>query len=202
MITNDDSVRLIDFGLSKASKKGKQLKTVAGTPYYMSPEVLDGAYSKKADIWSLGVILYTLVSGYLPFQGKNAAEVFRKIKAAEYHFDHAEFRTVSAECKDLIKKLLVVNEGKRISGQDALGHRWFKTMASQPNDASPDGTVERKINDDVLQRLRSFKGVSTFKKAAMNLLVKTASEAEVQQLRAAFQQIDVDGTGLIKASEL
>ena len=57
MITNDDSVRLIDFGLSKASKKGKQLKTVAGTPYYMSPEVLEGAYSKKADIWSLGVLL-------------------------------------------------------------------------------------------------------------------------------------------------
>ena len=61
---------------------------------------------------------------------------------------------------------------------------------------------ERKISNDVLQRLRSFKGVSTFKKAAMNLLIKTASEEEVQQLRAAFQQIDIDGTGLIKANEL
>jgi len=129
MITNDDSVRLIDFGLSKASKKGKQLKTVAGTPYYMSPEVLDGAYSKKADIWSLGVILYTLVSGYLPFQGKNAAEVFRKIQNAEYHFNHEEFKSVSGECKDLITKLLVVRENKRVSGQDALGHQWFKIMA-------------------------------------------------------------------------
>ena len=66
MITDDDTVRLIDFGLSKVSRN-KQLKTVAGTPYYMSPEVLNGSYSKKADIWSLGVVLYTLVSGYLPF---------------------------------------------------------------------------------------------------------------------------------------
>ena len=131
MITNDDSVRLIDFGLSKASKKGKQLKTVAGTPYYMSPEVLEGAYSKKADIWSLGVILYTLVSGYLPFQGKNAAEVFRKIQSADYHFKHNEFNQVSDECKDLIKKLLVVKEAKRISGQDALNHPWFSVMESQ-----------------------------------------------------------------------
>ena len=65
MITDSGSVRLIDFGLSKASKKN--LKTIAGTPYYMAPEVLDGNYGQKADIWSLGVLLYTLVSGYLPF---------------------------------------------------------------------------------------------------------------------------------------
>ena len=59
-----------------------------------------------------------------------------------------------------------------------------------------------KISDEVLTRLRSFKGVSTFKKAAMNLLVKTASETEVRDLRQAFQAIDIDGTGLIKAEEL
>jgi len=69
MITNNDTVRLIDFGLSKASRNNRQLTTMAGTPYYMAPEVLEGSYSKKADIWSLGVLLYTLVCGYLPFQG-------------------------------------------------------------------------------------------------------------------------------------
>ena len=67
MITNSETVRLIDFGLSKASKNNRNLTTVAGTPYYMAPEVLEGSYSQKADIWSLGVLLYTLVCGYLPF---------------------------------------------------------------------------------------------------------------------------------------
>ena len=90
---------------------------------------------------------------------------------------------VSEECKDLIKKLLVVKESKRISGQDALNHPWFKIMANQAAQVAatsdPDGVNDRKISNDVLQRLRSFKGVSTFKKAAMNLLIKTASEEEV-----------------------
>lgn len=75
MINDEDEVRLIDFGLSKVNKK-KQMHTVAGTPFYMAPEVLNENYGAKADIWSLGVLLYTLVSGYLPFQGTNNREVF------------------------------------------------------------------------------------------------------------------------------
>ena len=130
MITENNTVRLIDFGLSKANKNGQSLHTVAGTPYYMAPEVLEGSYTSKADIWSLGVLLYTLVSGYLPFQGNNAAEVFRKIKDVDYHFNHIEFANVSADCKDLISKLLVGNAKKRIDGQQALKHPWFKIFSN------------------------------------------------------------------------
>lgn len=59
-------MRLIDFGVEKASKR-HNLHAIVGTPYYMAPEILDGVQSTKADVWSLGVLLYTVVSGYLPF---------------------------------------------------------------------------------------------------------------------------------------
>ena len=78
IVTNDNQIRLIDFGLAAVAKK-RTLTDEAGTPYYMAPEVFKHLYGKRSDIWSLGVILYTLLSGYLPFQGDNVNELKRNI---------------------------------------------------------------------------------------------------------------------------
>ena len=91
----------------------------------MAPEVLTESYDNKCDIWSLGVIMYVLLSGYLPFQGPNKYEVFKKILAGKYHFNHKEFAKVTEEAKDLIRRFLQVDSEKRISIQDALKHPWF-----------------------------------------------------------------------------
>lgn len=66
MITKDNNIKLIDFGVAKSSKRSNS-HVIVGAPYYMAPEVLEGKIKPTADIWSLGVVLYVLLSGYLPF---------------------------------------------------------------------------------------------------------------------------------------
>ena len=87
MITDNDTVKLIDFGLSRSVLLDKPEVQVAGTPYYMAPEVIEGdVYDTKADMWSLGVLLYIMMSGYLPFQGKTTDLIFEKIRSGKFHF--------------------------------------------------------------------------------------------------------------------
>lgn len=71
MLTKDGELKIIDFGLSQICKNQKKQHEIAGTPYYMAPEVLKGKFDEKCDIWSIGVLLYVFMSGYLPFQGSN-----------------------------------------------------------------------------------------------------------------------------------
>ena len=85
-----------------------------------------------------------------------------------------------------------------MTGHEAQAHPWFKLCEEEDH---PEIEL-KKISSEVIERLKNFKGESTFKKAAMNLLVKTATEEEVHDLKAAFQAIDTDGTGMIGAQEL
>ena len=84
--------------------------TVVGTPYYLAPEVLHGDYSKECDCWSLGVIMYVIISGYLPFQGTSSPEVYQAVKRGTYSFEHAQFDAVHPSALDLISRLLTVDK--------------------------------------------------------------------------------------------
>lgn len=86
MYDANEEVKLIDFGLAKQIAENKSLTTVAGTPYFIAPEVLNGKYGKECDFWSVGVLLFLLVTGTYPFDSvsKNRTEVFNKIKSGQF----------------------------------------------------------------------------------------------------------------------
>jgi calcium-dependent protein kinase len=78
------------------------MTTLAGTPYFISPEVLKGMYGKECDMWSIGVIMFILLSGDFPFDGDSRAEVFEKIQYGRYSFDNHVWEEISDQAKELI----------------------------------------------------------------------------------------------------
>lgn len=83
-------------------------------------------------MWSLGVILYITLCGYMPFSGFHIDEVFHKIKKCQLNFDHPEFQSVSPEAIDLIKNLIVIDPYLRLSAKEALEHPWFRRFGAGP----------------------------------------------------------------------
>ena len=81
MYGESDEIKFIDFGFALVVNKKKASLDIAGTPYYIAPEVLTGKYGQECDIWSLGVCLYQILTGKMPFDGRDQPEVFGKIKA-------------------------------------------------------------------------------------------------------------------------
>jgi calcium-dependent protein kinase len=86
-----------------------------GTAYYIAPEVLKGAYTEKCDLWSIGVIMYILLSGSPPFNGETDAEIIKKVKEGKVAFKEPIWKKRSKECIDLIKKLLTLDPKGRLS---------------------------------------------------------------------------------------
>jgi calcium-dependent protein kinase len=79
-------IKVIDFGTSQVFDPKKKMKQTYGTPYYIAPEVLKGSYDAKCDIWSCGVILFILLTGRPPFDGKNDEEILESVALAKIDF--------------------------------------------------------------------------------------------------------------------
>jgi calcium-dependent protein kinase len=92
----------------------EKMATRAGTPYYISPEVLAGNYNESCDIWSAGCILYILLCGYPPFYGDDDNEILKAVQKAKFDFEGEEWEEISKKAKDLIKKMICKPE-KRLT---------------------------------------------------------------------------------------
>ncbi|KAI8118033.1 Ovarian-specific serine/threonine-protein kinase Lok [Lucilia cuprina] len=130
--TSDEEtlLKVSDFGLSKFVQKDSVMRTLCGTPLYVAPEVLltggRGAYTKKVDIWSLGVVLFTCLSGTLPFSDDYGSPACDQIKKGQFRFNHPSWKQVSQRATSLIKNMLNVDPQRRPTIDDVLQSMWLK----------------------------------------------------------------------------
>ena len=105
-----------------------------GTPYYIAPEVIKGEYNQKCDIWSAGIIMFTMIMKRVPFDGDRDQEVIERVIKNNINFHHKEFKPKSIECVDLMKQMLFKDYHARLSAMDAVAHKWIQTYSVESED--------------------------------------------------------------------
>mmetsp|Transcript_112264 Transcript_112264/g.322731 ORF Transcript_112264/g.322731 Transcript_112264/m.322731 type:complete len:558 (+) Transcript_112264:89-1762(+) len=183
-------LKLIDFGFAKFNEKSTKMSQACGSIHYVAPEVLAHAYTEKADMWSMGVIVYMLLTGSPPFHGTDE-EVLRKVKAGNVHWS-SRFQKLSPQAKDFVRSLIVVDPTERMSAQQALQHPWITQRRRS------ELTL---LENDTLESLRAFSRTSQFRRNVLSMMAWSLSAEDRSELRKQFLSIDKDKGGTISLKE-
>eukprot|EP00347_Sterkiella_histriomuscorum_P000514 403375554 len=190
------NIKIIDFGTSQVYDPQSHLKHKFGTPYYIAPEVLQGKYTEKCDVWSCGVIMYVLVCGTTPFTGRDDGEVIMNVTKGLYKIEGPIWAKISADAINLVQKMLTFNPDKRISATDALQHPWLSTNIDSLQ-------MNEVINSEALSNLRKFNANTKMQQAALKFLTThMVSKKEKEELMKVFQVLDKNGDGKLSKEEL
>lgn len=190
----DSLIKVIDFGISCLVDSRKKLTQAFGTIHYTAPEVFKNSYNQKCDVWSCGVILYTLLCGKMPFGGITDADVINCITKGKFNLSGPDWDGVSKEAKDLVKRMLTVDPMKRPSAFECFNANWTQS-------------VEERLAPECLQtaidNMRSFRAGSKLKSAVLSFIVsQLITQQERQELNRVFMSLDTTGDGRISTGEL
>lgn len=189
------NLKLIDFGTSVVVPDTGRLREAIGTMYYMAPEVLDRRYDSKCDIWSLGVILYILISGVPPFPGDTDDEIAHNIMANTPDFDTSLWWSVSPECRSFVKRMLTTDAKKRPTAQECLSDPWIQNFTQ-----ARIGVQETAI---AVSNLKHFRGDIKLKQAVSTFITtQLLSKEELEHYRNLFSEIDKNGDGTLSREEM
>ncbi|XP_052352742.1 MAP/microtubule affinity-regulating kinase 3-like isoform X7 [Oncorhynchus keta] len=144
LLDADMNIKIADFGFSNEFTMGNKLDTFCGSPPYAAPELFQGKKydGPEVDVWSLGVILYTLVSGSLPFDGQNLKELRERVLRGKYRIPFY----MSTDCENLLKRFLVLNPAKRGTLEQIMKDRWINA-GSEEDELKPFVEPEQDIAD-------------------------------------------------------
>jgi len=188
----DSPLKVIDFGLAATFKEGDRMKTKAGTPYYVAPEVLKGNYNQMCDMWSCGVIMYIMLSAYPPFFGDNDNQILKLVKQGTYDYPEEDWGLISKEAKELIDRCLTMDETKRITANQAIEHAW---LAKAPSCDAP-------LSGKFMTNFKTFKHHNQLKKIALTVMAQQLPETEIQTLKETFLALDKNCDGTLTLEEI
>lgn len=188
-------LKLIDFGFAKVWDPTTLMMASCGSIAYVSPDVLKGqGYTNKCDLWSLGVIVFMLLSGYPPFHGSEK-DMRANIMSAKVDWSHkSRWKNLSEDAIDFVKCLLVKDTALRLDARGALNHRWL--AAARASSKAPS------LNKDILRSLRRYADASRVRRAVLQLLAQELAPEETKELRSTFLDLDKSGDGTVRLAEL
>jgi len=194
--TADAKLKIIDFGLSKHFEEHEHMHQIVGSAYYTAPEVLDGRYDQRCDVWSIGVIAYMLLSGSPPFYGESSEEIHDMIRHKEADYNPKRFGNCSSYAVDFVRQLLRKRPDERLTLEEALVHPFIANISRLEAPGDPSRMI------DVLDSLDRFSRSSNTKKLIMKIVAFSLSPNDINSLRDAFNLIDSNRNGTISMSEL
>ncbi|KAG1670697.1 hypothetical protein FOA52_010973 [Chlamydomonas sp. UWO 241] len=189
----DGELKLTDFGLGVFFKPGERFRDLVGSPYYVAPEVLRKNYGHEADMWSLGVILYILLSGLPPFWGDTEEQIFKMVLRGHIDFKTDPWPRISDAAKSCVKRLLEQDATKRATTQEILGHEWLVKEGA---------ALDVNLDSVVLGRMRQFAQMNKLKKMCLMVVGQHLSADEIMGMKELFKSIDEDGSGTISVAEM
>uniref|UniRef100_A0A7S1BHL3 Calmodulin n=1 Tax=Corethron hystrix TaxID=216773 RepID=A0A7S1BHL3_9STRA len=194
---------LIDFGLSKHFEVGDVQTGTVGSPYTVAPEVIQGNYDEKCDVWSLGVITFLCLCGDAPFggcvEGESMSQVRKNIMSGTFSFEPEYiWQEYSDEAKDFVRSLLQVDPKKRPSVEEAQCHPWFAKHNLCKNNKRNNTQLRNSITRSLIQ----FKECSNLRQLLSEIVAYTLLPGQIMKIEKEFENLDTDGNGEVSLKNL
>ena len=191
------NIKISDFSSARSFRKNKNLSKKVGTPYYIAPEVLNRNYNEKCDIWSIGVLMFMLLSGKPPFWGDTDKEIIQMVKEGKMDFRKNEWNNISNDAIDLVNNMLRYDSKKRFSAFECLKHNWFKKYLHK-------FIITKSEIEEYYNNIISFQTntIFFFQQASLAYIVHhIIKKEELEKIKKFFIFIDDKGIGKICHNE-
>jgi calcium-dependent protein kinase len=196
-------MKLIDFGLAQHfDTDNNTFHELVGSTAYVAPQVIEGEYTEKCDLWSCGVIAYSLLSGYTPFEGMHDGETLQTILIGRFDFNDVVWDAVSQDAKDFICNLLAYEENERPTARQALAHPWLQQYRRNEMDESTTD-MDASLRESI-RGLRHFtsKGCKLKQAACAIMASQLLKKEEKESINTDFRFLNRSLCGSITCDDL